>query len=34
LLKAIAITQAGERVRLLVELPPDVLNYNGPKQVE
>ncbi len=34
LLKTIDITQAGERVRLLVALPPDVLNYSSPKKME
>ena len=34
LLKTIDITQSGERVRILVELPPEVLSYNIPKKVE
>jgi hypothetical protein len=33
-LKSIAITQAGERVRLLVTLPPEVLNYSSPKNLQ
>lgn len=34
LLKTVDITQSGERVRILVELPPDVLNYSSPKRLE
>jgi hypothetical protein len=34
LLKTIGISQAGERVRLLVALPPDVLNYGSPKTMQ
>jgi hypothetical protein len=33
-LKSIAITQAGERVRLLVTLPPEVLNYSSLKNMQ
>jgi hypothetical protein len=34
LLKTVDIAQSGERVRILVELPPDVLNYSSPKKLE
>ncbi len=34
LLKTIEITQSGERVRILVELPPDVLDYSTPQKSE
>jgi len=34
LLKTIEITQSGERVRIRVELPPDVLNSSSPKKLE
>ena len=32
LLKSADITQSGERVRILLELPPEVLDYAGPKK--
>jgi hypothetical protein len=34
LLKTVAITQTGERVRIVLEVPPEVLNYTSPKKVE
>jgi hypothetical protein len=34
LLKTIAITQTGERVRIVVEVPPEVLDNTSPKKVE